>query len=113
MKTLRHLDITEDDVNQLDTTARYELIAADPVTCARYYDMRYRELFKVLEAKNGPFGQYAIIDYYIRVEFQHRGSPHVHCLLWLKDAPEYIEGNQVSLNSCVAFIDQFITTLNT
>ena len=25
----------------------------------------------------------------IRIEFQARGSPHAHTLLWLKDAPVY------------------------
>ena len=24
-------------------------------------------------------------DYYLRVEFQARGAPHVHCLLWLDE----------------------------
>ena len=32
-----------------------------------------------------PIGK--IIDYYYRVEFQQRGSPHIHSLLWVQDAP--------------------------
>ena len=33
-----------------------------------------------------PLGE--ITDYVIKIEFQMRGSPHAHCLLWVKDAPK-------------------------
>ena len=29
-----------------------------------------------------------ITDYVIKIEFQMKGSPHAHCLLWVKDAPK-------------------------
>ena len=29
-----------------------------------------------------------ITDYVIKIEFQMRGSPHAHCLLWVKDAQD-------------------------
>ena len=34
-----------------------------------------------------PVGQ--ITDYFYRVEFQQRGSPHIHGLFWVKGAPQY------------------------
>ena len=30
-------------------------------------------------------------DYWLRFEYQHRGSPHVHGVVWLSDAPECAE----------------------
>ena len=27
-------------------------------------------------------------DYVIKIEFQMRGSPHAHCLLWVEEAPK-------------------------
>ncbi|XP_037561082.1 uncharacterized protein LOC119440226 [Dermacentor silvarum] len=33
-------------------------------------------------------GPYVVPDYFKRVEFQQRGSAHVHVILWLEDAPE-------------------------
>lgn len=30
-----------------------------------------------------------IVDYFFRVEFQQRGSPHIHMLLWIENAPTY------------------------
>ena len=28
-----------------------------------------------------------VTDYMIKIEFQIRGSPHAHCLLWVNNAP--------------------------
>ena len=30
-----------------------------------------------------------IADLFYRVEYQQRGSPHIHMLIWLEDAPVY------------------------
>lgn len=51
-----------------------------------------------------PIGE--ITDYFYRVEFQQRGSPHVHGLFWIKDAPEY---ENDSVEKIVTFVDKFIT----
>lgn len=40
---------------------------------------------EVLNHKMNPVG--ITVDYFYRIEFQQRGSPHVHMLLWIKDAP--------------------------
>lgn len=63
----------------------------------------------MLQKECGIFGQYRVIDYYFRVEFQMRGSPHVHIFLWLENAPKYNKDNPFSRNACVKFIDEFIT----
>ena len=47
-----------------------------------------------------------ITDYVIKIEFQMRGSPHAHCLLWVKDAPK-IDKNPNDI--VCAFIDKYIT----
>ena len=49
-----------------------------------------------------------ITDYVIRIEFQMRGSPHAHCLLWVKDAPK-IEKDPDDV--ICAFIDKYITAV--
>lgn len=51
------------------------------------FDARWRRfLNKVLKSSAHPIGE--IVDYFYRVEFQQRGSPHVHCLFWIKNAPK-------------------------
>lgn len=38
-----------------------------------------------------------------------RGSPHAHAMFWIRDAPEYIEGNISSECAVIKFMDEFIT----
>lgn len=47
-----------------------------------------------------------IVDYGIHIEFQARGSPHAHCVLWVKDGPKY--GVATDEEVC-AFIDQHVS----
>ena len=49
-----------------------------------------------------------ITDYVIKIEFQMRGSPHAHCLLWVKDTPKI---NQDSDDNVCIFIDKYITAM--
>jgi hypothetical protein len=37
--------------------------------------------------KISPFGEHRIVDYFKRIEFQHRGCPHAHLLIWLENDP--------------------------
>ena len=47
-----------------------------------------------------------ITDYVIKIEFQMRGPPHAHCLLWVKDAPKI---DQDPDEVVIDFIDKYIT----
>lgn len=47
-----------------------------------------------------------ISDWFYRVEYQQRGSPHIHMLIWLDGAPEF----QVKSDTQVtAYIDNIVT----
>ena len=55
-------------------------------------------------------------DYWLRFEWQHRGSPHVHGLAWLPDAPNVenvlasaVEG---SMEELLRYVDKTVTTIN-
>ncbi|KAL3987658.1 hypothetical protein ACER0C_014773 [Sarotherodon galilaeus] len=56
------------------------------------------------EQMREPLGK--VIDYFYRVEFQHRGSPHIHCLLWVEGAPVFEEDDEQTV---VNFINKYIT----
>ena len=60
----------------------------------------------ILKGSGSPIGE--VVDYFWRIEFQLRGSPHVHSLWWVKDAPnlQTVEG----LRATPDFIDRYITT---
>ena len=49
-----------------------------------------------------------ITDYVIKIKFQMRGSPHAHCLLWVKDAPKIDKDRD---DVVCAFMDKYITAV--
>ena len=51
-----------------------------------------------------PLGK--ISDWFYRVEYQRRGSPHIRILIWLEDAPEFGKDSDAKVTS---FIDKIIT----
>lgn len=53
--------------------------------------------------------KWSIWYHYFRIEFDHRGSPHVHMLLWLKDAPIFSSTDNESLKNITSLIDILIT----
>ena len=65
-------------VEDLEWADRCELLLCNPVTAARIFDYRWHcFLRRVLMSPYQPIGK--IVDFFYRVEFQQRGSPHVHC----------------------------------
>ena len=49
-----------------------------------------------------------ISDWFYRVEYQQRGSPHIHMLIWIKDAPQFQIDNDKEVTT---FIDKIITCI--
>ncbi|XP_053403150.1 uncharacterized protein LOC123564956 [Mercenaria mercenaria] len=99
-------NFTEDDIADLSWMEKCDLIQKNPTTCARHFHYR-TQLFlnNILRSSVSPIGK--LEDYFIRVEFQQRGSPHLHCLFWAKDAPVYgIDSDE----KVIKFIGMNITT---
>jgi hypothetical protein len=71
---------------KVDRSNIYKMIQDDPAIFSEHIDLRVRTMFKHLQEKNGPF-KGKIKHYWYRLEYQNRGYPHVHCLLWLDGAP--------------------------
>lgn len=99
-----------DYVANMDYAEKARLIRSDPVTCALYFNHRFRELKKTWFGDNSPFAGYKIVHMYHRIEFQHRGSPHVHMIIWLEEAPLYDPEDESSEDIVTAFIDSIATT---
>ena len=72
------------------------LISKDPGTCALYFTHRVKKFIKhILKSPYSPFGK--LLNFIYRVEFQHRGSPHIHGLLWIENALHYEKDNEMKL----------------
>ena len=80
------IEYSEKEVNDLTWQEKTKLVQKDPVTCSRYFDYRVQEFLNtVLKSACDPIGK--VKDFFYRVEFQQRGSPHIHVLVWIENAP--------------------------
>ena len=82
-----HLRTVNATVSGIEKMSAAELCVLDPVTVSIHFQKKWSAIFqKLIRSKKTPiFGEVA--DYFWRIEYQARGAPHVHCLLWIKDAP--------------------------
>ena len=60
---------------------------AETKPCNRYFQYRLNVFLMTLKSNANPLGE--IVDYAIRVEFQARGSPHAHNVIWIKSVPKF------------------------
>ena len=78
--------LTTEQIESMTCNDRCKLLNSNPVIVARHYQFRLETFFKeVLFSNDKPLGN--ILFYAIRIEFQMRGSPHAHVLLWISDCP--------------------------
>ncbi|KAK3920379.1 ATP-dependent DNA helicase [Frankliniella fusca] len=78
--------LTGKDINDISMRERRLLIQENPIIVDLFFDYRLQiYIQEVLEPK------YKVIDYWYRIEYQHRGSPHVHGLFWFEHAPKNVE----------------------
>ncbi|XP_061811977.1 uncharacterized protein, partial [Nerophis lumbriciformis] len=92
-------------VEQLEWADRCELLRRNPVTAARMFDYRWHCFLKeVLMSPSQPVGK--IVDFFYRIEFQQRGSPHVHALFWIEGAPQIYKNTDVEV---AEFVDKYVT----
>ena len=96
---------TDDKVAALSFDEKSNWLNRNPVTAARHFHYRLNVFFQdFLKSTSKPLGE--IADYAIRIEFQARGSPHAHCIIWVKDAPEFGVDND---DDVCDFIDQYVS----
>ena len=95
-----HKNYSEEELNNLTWDDRCHLIQSDPVTCAKHFDFQQ----DVLTSELVPVGK--VKDWFYRVEYQQRGSPYIHMLIWLEGAPVFGVDKDEDV---VAYIDSIIT----
>ncbi|CAF1065793.1 unnamed protein product [Brachionus calyciflorus] len=111
VKIKENRDISLDEArNEVSRERKIDLVSKDPITVARYLENLMGELFKYsFRSMSGPFYPHTVVDFFWRVEFQNRGSPHIHMLTWHKDAPKCEKDDVDNNKRCVEFIDKYIT----
>ncbi|KAK3916003.1 ATP-dependent DNA helicase [Frankliniella fusca] len=99
--------INDDSNMEICNEEKLRLIRDDPIVCATYFREMVLLLKKYLRCSvNGPMGEHFMVDWFFRIEFQQRGSPHVHCLLWLNNC---VGDPLKDKASTIELIDKLIT----
>ncbi|XP_029963577.1 uncharacterized protein LOC115400066 [Salarias fasciatus] len=95
----------EVNFEELDWSEKCDILRSNPVTAMRMFDKRVEALFRdLLLSPAQPLGK--VVDFFYRVEFQHRGSPHIHCLLWVEGAPVFEKDDDQTVCD---FVSRYIT----
>ena len=78
--------LTYKQIRQMPIKERADKLKANPIIAVQNFQHRVESFFSkyILSCANlvGKVKEYAI-----KIEFQERGSPHAHCLLWVDGAP--------------------------
>ena len=93
------------EIEALSFEQKSNWLRRNPVTAARHFHYRLNTFFQEF-LKSTAMPLVEIVDYDIRIEFQARGSPHAHCVIWVKNAPRYGIDND---DKVCDFIDQYIS----
>ena len=97
--------VPNDAIDNMSVAEKSLFLRHNPVTGVRMFLHRVENFFsKYLLSSANPIG--VITDYVIKIEFQMRGSPHAHCLVWVKNAPKIDKNTD---GEVCAFIDRYIT----
>ena len=98
--------LTDQEIDNLTWEQKCFWLRSNPVTAARHFDHRVDLFMKhILLNKNiNPLGE--ITDFKYRIEFQQRGSPHVHMLIWVKDAPDMESSSEEDIQT---FVDKHVS----
>ena len=95
--------LSNEDIANMSWEERCKWIRRNPVTAARQFDYRV-QLFVKHVLGSGVLGD--VIDFLYRVEFQQRGSPHIHMVIWIKDAPDFMTASDKEIS---VFVDKYIS----
>ena len=99
-------NLSEEQASELSPSEKRALMTTNPVVTARHFAHRFQCLSReVIKGTGQPIGE--VLDFFWRIEFQLRGSPHVHSMWWIKDAPnlDTATGRQVAPQ----YIDRYIS----
>lgn len=103
-KVVNNNVLSDEEIEDMSFQDRCKLLNSDPVTASRYFDNRMSYfLRKIIYSKKNPIGK--VVDHFYKIEFQHRGSPHVHMLIFTSDRPKYLSPQDS--NDLAKFVDTY------
>lgn len=94
----------EVNFEELDWSTKCDILRSNLVTTMCMFNKHVEAFRDLILCPAPPLGK--VIDYFYRVEFQHRGSPQIHCLLWVEGAPVFEEDDDLTVCN---FVSKYIT----
>ena len=92
-------------------TARTKAVIENPALADWFFYHRVMQFVKAFY-----IGVLGATDYWLRFEWQHRGSPHVHGLAWLPGTPEVEQllddSSETLKEQIIKHTDQLVSTVN-
>lgn len=96
---------SEEDIENMSYEEKCKWLRQNPVMAARQFDHRLQSFFRdVIQSTAAPLGK--VTHFYQRTEFQLRGSPHCHAVLWVENAPDLKTSSEDEICN---WIDSYIT----
>ena len=81
------------------------IIMSNPALAAKMFQQRVHTFINdVILSPANPIGK--VEDYYYRTEFQQRGWPHIHMILWVRNAPKLDEDPEEEV---IEFVDKYVS----
>ena len=97
-------NISKEKVESLSYVQRCQILNANAVVVAKHFQHRVETFFSEVPLSQwNPIGK--ITYYALRIEFQMKGSPHLHALVWTSDCPKLTSDTK---DAYVKFVDRHV-----
>ncbi|KAK3929764.1 ATP-dependent DNA helicase [Frankliniella fusca] len=73
----------DEDLTTMSLFRKKQLVKNNPLIVDTFFLKRVETFMAQVVIK-----KYKVKDYWFRIEYQHRGSPHMHGVLWIEHAPD-------------------------
>lgn len=104
LSCVRGESMMDEEIDNLSYNEKCSLLNLNPVIVAKHFQHRVETFFKdVLLSNTKPIRK--IVYYVLRIEFQMRGSPHLHSLIWTSGCPELKDGSE---EAYIRYIDEHV-----
>ena len=98
-----------EEIEQMSWSKKCKLISTHPTICSLYFENKVKKFYKnILKSPHSPFRK--LLNFFYCVEFQHRGSPHIHSLLWIDNAPHYENNSDAEI---IKYTDSIVSCQKT
>ncbi|XP_022817720.1 uncharacterized protein LOC111350390 isoform X1 [Spodoptera litura] len=76
------------EIDEITFEMKLNLVQKYPIVVSRQFLLRINALMNYIKLNDNCLGG-KVVDYWHRIEFQNRGSPHLHMLVWCEGLPDF------------------------